>query len=185
VFLESTAQGRVTKGFNASDVSILRLAGRNQHAHMAGIKWSIQPWEVILGEFLDALKAGQQAKQNRIEAEQRKAVADERKVHDELDAASKWVSNVLGPVAVELHNDLAFVGRVGIEDVSRAHIVARDVTIALKGHKPTRLSFHIQNGAITVFRDGAEGNTIDVTTTISQVQIKNLFRETLNSVGKA
>jgi len=47
------------------------------------------------------------------------------------------------------------------------------------------MSFHIQNGAITVFRDGAEGNTIGVTTTISQVQIKNLFRETLNSVGKA
>lgn len=138
-----------------------------------------------MGEFLDAFNAGQQARQNRIQADQRRDAAEQKKARDQLDAAEKWVSNVLSPIAVELHHDLAPIGNVGIANVSRPPLVAWDITIALNGHEPTTLSFHIQNEAITTYRDGSQGNTIGAIATISQVQIKNLFREVVKSLGEA
>jgi hypothetical protein len=155
-----------------------RLHGRHQSHLLFG--------EVILGEFLDAFNAGEQARQNRIEEEQRKNTSAQQKVRDAITAANKWVSDVLAPVVVELHNDLASVGNVAIADTGRPPIVARDVTIALAGRKPTQLSFQVRDdGAINVYRDGSQANTIGAITTISQVQIKDIFRQTIKSIGEA
>jgi hypothetical protein len=36
-----------------------------------------------------------------------------------------------------------------------------------------------------VYRDGSQANTIGAITTISQVQIKDIFRQTIKSIGEA
>jgi hypothetical protein len=71
---------------------------------------------------------GEKAKQDRIRAERKKAAAEQQKVRNEFTATKKWVSNALAPVVVELHNDLVAVGSVGIADVGRPPIVARDTS---------------------------------------------------------
>jgi hypothetical protein len=162
----------------------LGVAGGKHGAYMGG-EIHFPFGEVVLGEFLDAFNAGEQVRQNRIEEERRKTAAAQQKVHDAIGAADKWVSDVLGPVMVEVHNDLASVGDVTIADVSRPPIVARDVTIALTGHKATKLSFHVrEDGTINVYQDGGNGNTIGAITTTFQEQIKDLFRKTIHSLSE-
>jgi hypothetical protein len=139
-----------------------------------------------LGEFLDALKAGQQAKQNRIADAQEKSAAAQQVVQDQVKADRKWVSDVLEPVAAEISNDLTSVGKVAINDASSVpYITVKNITIALNGRKPTTLSFHVQKGAITAYQDGSQGNTIGAITTVGQPQIREVFRKTLKSLGEA
>jgi hypothetical protein len=163
------------------------LAGGNQHVYIASIKDRFNLGEVILGEFLDALRAGQQAKQKRIEVDQLEAAIAQKKVNDDLDAARKWVSGVLGPVAVEVHNDLKSLGEVTIEQISRPLLVGSVITIDLDDHEPTKLSFHVQvqTGSVSVFRDSENGKPLGEIAVVSRRVIENLFRETIESIGQA
>jgi hypothetical protein len=164
-------------------MSVSRLAGRNEHAYIACIKDHFNLGEVILAEFLDAFNAGEQARQKRIEAARLKASTEQKKALDEVDAAEKWVKEVLGPVTVDVRNDLASIGNVEIANASRPPVVARNITIALNGYKPTTLSFHIEKGAITLFIDGEATDTIGSITSTSAVRVKELFRKTLTMIG--
>jgi hypothetical protein len=141
--------------------------------------------EGILGDFLDAFKAGQQAKQDRIEQEQKRTAAEQQKVHDADSAARKWVSDVLAPIVAEAGKDVAALGRITISDASKPPIVAQDVQIAFTGRKPSKLSFLIKDGAITTFRDGSQGNAIGAITTVGQAQISQLLQNILKSMGEA
>jgi hypothetical protein len=160
-----------------------QLAGGNKRAYIASIKDRFNLGEVILGEFLDAFNAAEQARQKRIEADRLEAATAQKIARDEVDAAQKWMKEVLGPVTVDLHNDLKPVGNVGIADTSRPPIVARNITIALNGYQPKTLGFHIERGAITVFIDGRPTDTIGSITSTNAVRVKELFRKTVATIA--
>ena len=139
-----------------------------------------------MGEFLDAFNKGHEARQKRIDDEKRKAAAAQQQVQGNIDAARDWVDNVLAPVAVELHNDLKAVGTVEIADKSRPPFAGREITISLHGHKVTVLSFQVRpDRSINLYRDGSLAETIGSISSVNQVRIKQILRDTLQSIGEA
>jgi hypothetical protein len=170
------------------------LAGRNQRAYMASIKGRFNLAEVSLGEFLDAYNEGLQAHQKRLEHDRREKEAAEQaaqqKANTAVEAANDWISRVLGPVAANVHKDIASFGRLEMsgtivrEQTGRAPLVVKEVTVALNGGRTVaKLGFEIlEDGAILFYRNGVP-DTIGSVTTVGDVQIRGIFRDTLRSMS--
>jgi len=135
--------------------------------------------EGILGSFSDAFKSGQQAKQTGIDRARQKE-------SDQTQNAQAWVTNVLAPVVTEAANDVAADGKIVMRDNSDSPKIESEVTIAMNGKPPTRLTFIAdENGAIKFYRDRSQGNTLGTIATVSQVQVRQLFIQTLAAIGRS
>jgi hypothetical protein len=139
-----------------------------------------------LGDFSNAFKSGQKAKQTEIERAQQKESAEMEKVHKGIEAARGWVTNVLAPVVAEAAQDVASDGKIVMQDNSNPPKISNHITIAMNGKPTTQLTFIVdENGAINSYRDGSQGHTMGSITTVNQVQVRQLFLQTLQAVGRA
>ena len=143
-----------------------------------------------MGDYLEAIKAAEEAKQKQLEQEQQKAAAQQKQATNSLNAARQWVKDVLTPAVEDLRTDIAAEGSVTITDMSNPHdpnqIVAYDVMIALNKYPPNRVSFHIRgDGAVNAYQGGAQGNTLGAITTVNQARLKAVFLETLRTAIRA
>jgi hypothetical protein len=130
-----------------------------------------------LGSFSDAFKSGQQAKQTGIDRARQKE-------SDQTQNAQAWVTNVLAPVVTEAANDVAADGKIVMRDNSDSPKIESEVTIAMNGKPPTRLTFIAdENGAIKFYRDRSQGNTLGTIATVSQAQVRQLFIQTLQRLA--
>lgn len=132
-----------------------------------------------MGSFSDAFKSGQLAKQTGIDRARQKE-------SDQTQNAQAWVTNVLAPVVTEAANDVAADGKIVMRDNSDSPKIESEVTIAMNGKPPTRLTFIAdENGAIKFYRDRSQGNTLGTIATVSQVQVRQLFIQTLAAIGRS
>jgi hypothetical protein len=73
-----------------------------------------------------------------------------------------------------------------MRDNSNPPKISNEVTIAMNGKPPTQLAFIVdENGAINVYRDGSQGNTMGNITTVNRAGLQQLFIQTLTAVGRA
>jgi hypothetical protein len=141
-----------------------------------------------LGEFLDELKAAQKAKEDRIEAERRNVGAERQAVEDKVKAATDWVDQVLGPVTLEVNEDISSVGSLANGGTNRRDIadqppkVVKQVVVDIREYKPKTLMFQIQDGAIDVYADESGPERLGMITTTSRDHVKGLFRRTIKSI---
>ena len=137
--------------------------------------------EGILGSFSDAFKSGQLAKQTGIDRARQKE-------SDQTQNAQAWVTNVLAPVVTEAANDVAADGKIVMRDNSDSPKIESEVSTIkqVNGKPPTRLTFIAdENGAIKFYRDRSQGNTLGTIATVSQVQVRQLFIQTLAAIGRS
>jgi hypothetical protein len=139
-----------------------------------------------LGSFSDAFKSGQQAKQNVIDRARQKESAETQKLQRAIEAARKWVTDVLAPVVAEVSNDIAADGNIAMTDNSNPPKISTQVTIARNGKKPSQLAFIVdENGTVNIYRDGSHGNTLGSITTVNRAGLQNLFIQTLTAIGRS
>jgi hypothetical protein len=139
-----------------------------------------------LGQFSDAFKLGQQANQTEIERVRQKESAEKQKLQRAIEAARHWVTNVLAPVVTEAANDVAADGNIVMQDNSNPPKISSQVTIAMNDKTLTKLAFIVdENGAINFYRDGSKGNTLGSIATVGQVQVRQIFFQTLEAIGRS
>jgi hypothetical protein len=83
-------------------------------------------------------------------------------------------------------NDLATKGTVVTADNSNPPKISRQVVIAMHGRREVRLAFIVdENGAINLYTDGSQGNTIGAITTVGQPQVRQICANMLRAIGRA
>lgn len=138
-----------------------------------------------MGNFSDAFKSGQLIKQDEIERSKKRGSAQTQKLHQAIQAARKWITDVLAPVVNEVTDDVAADGNIVMLDISNPSKIVYQVTVAMHGKRPVQLGFNIdENGAINLYTDGSQGNTLGNITTVNKAQLQDIFIRLLKTIGQ-